>query len=273
MQATEGLTKRQTVAELVAVYEQAAESIRQGFALIAGAERRLNEAFTLGEWRDLSVRDRYNRAQFNWGNPDDTLEILRRDIWRIIVDRLEIRRMLSVARAKELDAQLEKGELPDITVESVATFARGFAENLDRMLEEAVQEVFEFLRPRGRAAEYKTNSQLEVPRRVILTYMVETWGYHGHPFHVGYDRPSAQLRALENVFTALDGKGSITKTHNGEIIDAINRSTDGTGETDYFRFRACRNRNLHLEFKRLDLLARLNQIAGGARLRPKPEAA
>lgn len=81
------------------------------------------------------------------------------------------------------------------------------------------------------------------------------------------------LRALENVFTALDGKGSITKTHNGEIIDAINRSTDGTGETDYFRFRACRNRNLHLEFKRLDLLARLNQIAGGARLRPKPEAA
>lgn len=269
MLSEEGLTKRLTVPELVAVYERAAADIRAAFGLIAGAEKRLNDAFTLGEWRDLSVRDRYRRASFNWGDPEDALEILRRDIWKTLVDRLEIRRMLSVARAKELDAQLDKGELPDITEENVAAFARGFAENLDRMLEEAVEEVFNFLRPGGRAAEYKTNSQLEVPRRVILTYMVEPWGYGSHPFHVGYDRPSAQLRALENVFTALDGKGSITKSHNGELVDAINQSTDGTGETAYFRFRACRNRNLHLEFLRPDLLARLNQIAGGARLKPK----
>src|SRR5436190_20361060 len=38
-------------------------------------------------------------------------------------------------------------------------------------------------------------------------------------------------------------------------------------ETDYFKFRCFRNRNLHQEFKRLDLVAKLNAIAGGMRLR------
>lgn len=103
---------------------------------------------------------------------------------------------------------------------------------------------------------------------MILPWAVEAWGF-GHPFHVSYGHHDAQLRAIENVFSALDGKGSISKTHNGLLVDAINQSADGRGETDYFRFRCFKNRNLHLEFRRLDLLARFNQIAGGARLRPK----
>jgi hypothetical protein len=68
------------------------------------------------------------------------------------------------------------------------------------------------------------------------------------------------------VFHALDGNGTI-KTHRGPLIDAIEAAKDGTGETDYFRFRCFRNRNLHLEFKRLDLVAKLNTVAGGMRLR------
>jgi len=42
---------------------------------------------------------------------------------------------------------------------------------------------------------------------------------------------------------------------------------DGIGETDYFAFRCFKNGNLHLIFKRPDLVRRLNQIAGGKRLR------
>ena len=52
-----------------------------------------------------------------------------------------------------------------------------------------------------------------------------------------------------------------------QLIDAIEAAKDGTGETEYLRFRCFRNRNLHLEFKRLDLVAKLNAIAGGMRLR------
>lgn len=51
------------------------------------------------------------------------------------------------------------------------------------------------------------------------------------------------------------------------LHDTITNSPDGTGKTDYFRFRCCLNGNLHLEFLRLDLVAKLNAVAGGNRLR------
>jgi hypothetical protein len=73
---------------------------------------------------------------------------------------------------------------------------------------------------------------------------------------------------LENVFTALDGNGQIAKRYNSVLEDAICSAPGGVGETDYFNFKAHRNGNLHISFRRRDLLARFNQIAGGARLRP-----
>lgn len=78
---------------------------------------------------------------------------------------------------------------------------------------------------------------------------------------------------MENVFHALDGKGSISKSHRGLLVDAIEALEwrgDGRGETELFEFRCFRNGNLHLRFKRLDLLKRFNQRAGGKRLRQKP---
>jgi len=54
------------------------------------------------------------------------------------------------------------------------------------------------------------------------------------------------------------------------VETAIGQSgREGRGETPLFRFKAFRNQNVHLEFKRLDLLKRFNQIAGGRRLKPK----
>ena len=127
-------------------------------------------------------------------------------------------------------------------------------------IEEAVREVFEFLRPRN--SRYKTNTEFEIGKRVILFALENKWG---GGFRVDHYREQ-NIRAIDNVFHALDGNGTI-KSHRGPLIDAIEASKDGTGETEYFRFRCFRNRNLHLEFKRLDLVAKLNAVAGGMRLR------
>jgi hypothetical protein len=138
---------------------------------------------------------------------------------------------------------------------------------IPEMAKEAVREVFEFLRPRKtRGHDYVTNEIFEIGPRVILPYQV-TRSY-GSTFSVDFeDKP--KLRALENVFSYLDGHGFAGKTFNGDLIDAINKCTTSkpTGETQYFKFRCCLNRNLHIEFKRLDLLARLNSQAGGTRLK------
>jgi len=261
---TDTLARRATVVELVHVYQQSADDIRAAYLVVSAAERKLNEHFSLGsEYRTIHIRDTGHRA-VNFDDPKNTIECLKRDVWHALVERLEIRRMLSVARAKQLDAQLERGELPEITEASVFAFAKGYADQLDTMLTEAVQEVFDFLRPRH--SSYKTNTEYALGRKVILGYMVDSdWLTH---YRVNYHR-EAELTALENVFAALDGKGQIHKNHRSDLQNAINSTRldgDGKGETEYFAFRCFRNRNLHLTFKRPDLVDRLNKIAGGKRL-------
>lgn len=77
-----------------------------------------------------------------------------------------------------------------------------------------------------------------------------------------------KLCAIDRVFHALDGNlRAMEHTNRTPLIDAINTS-GGVGQTDYFSFKAYQNGNLHLEFKRADLLARLNAVGGrGDRLR------
>jgi hypothetical protein len=243
--------------------------VRTAFALLARAEKSLNETFRMGDLHHIHVRDRYSHRSMNFGCVDDSLKELRRDVWQALVERLELRRMMSIAAWKTLDEQIQKGDPPPITRDSVTQMAQGFRDRMRDMLEEAVDEVFQWLRPPG--SKYKRNSELEVPQRVILSYCVSP-SWSGGRLDVNYHR-EPYLTALENVFRSLDGNGSTTKTHYSELSGAIKAAPKPwTGETEYFAFKACKNGNLHLTFRRLDLLARFNAIAGGARLRPKETA-
>ncbi len=81
------------------------------------------------------------------------------------------------------------------------------------------------------------------------------------------------MTAMDNVFHMLDGKG-IPPGYNGPLITAINQTgPEGKGQTDYFKFALyAGNGNMHLEFRRIDLVDQLNSVAGGGALRkPKPE--
>lgn len=267
------LANRQTIVELVAAYEQAAAGIRVGFARIARAENDLTRAFDSGEFKyTFSVRDRHNRGAIDFDDPEPYVKQLEREVWKALVERLEIRRMCSIKRAAEIDRQLEREELPELTVENVLSWANGIQDKLPDMIQEAVEEVFDWLRPRGQ--KYKTNSEFEIGQRVILTWVLEdsTWQ---NKFHVSH-YSQKNLTALENVFTALDGQGMVAKgSWQSKLADAINTTPLGVGrgETDYFKFRCFKNRNLHLEFKRPDLVDKLNKMAGGMRLRDKREEA
>jgi len=51
------------------------------------------------------------------------------------------------------------------------------------------------------------------------------------------------------------------------ILTALQTAGDGKGETNYFVFQCYQNNNIHLTFKRLDLVKLLNQVAGGGALK------
>lgn len=271
------IAPRRSVSECVAVYEQSVAEIKLACAMIADAERRMNETFTLGESGAIYLSV-HGRVSFD--HIEDNLHQIRMQVWRAIVERTEIRRMLSTKRAKELDALLERNRwnnrdqegLPEISVEAVQSLVKSFTAQMGDLLDEAIAEVFEKLRPHpAHRQTYKTNSEMEIGKRVILSRPV-AMGF-GHNFDVN-SHWDADLTAIENVFNALDGKGQITRGYYSDLSNAIKATPmigNGRGETDLFKFRCCGNGNLHLEFRRLDLLAALNRRAGGKRLRP-PEA-
>jgi hypothetical protein len=271
------LAKRHTVRELVAAFEAAEAVTRRCFAELAEASRALNAVFTDGNVCGIRIDASHSGSWDNFDNADRAVERMSRDAWGIIVEKLELRRMMSTSRWSELSKQLKEGDLPKITEANVFGFAKSYADALPEMIEEAVREVYDWLRPRdrehSRAGEYKTNQIYVVGERVVLPYMVESeWVKDG--FRVRFDRSQQQLIALENVFRALDGAGNVGKEHFSVLERAIKESgPKGVGETEYFGFRAFKNGNLHLRFKRRDLLGRFNQIAGGKRLRPNQEAA
>lgn len=263
------LTKKLSIPDLVAVYERSEADIRAGFALVARAQQALNDAFTLDSNHGIAIQN--HRDQIHFDDPERNLKLVRQSIWRTLVERLELRRFMSISAWTELQKQLDQTDaVPEITEATIAAMAEQFSSRMPEMLEAAVAEVFNYLRPPG--SRYKRNSEFEVPKRVVLSFVIDQWyakGYASKPMHVNYTYEQ-NLTALENVFQALDGSGSVSKSHYSELSGAIKRTLLGElGETKYFRFRGYRNGSLHLLFLREDLLLKFNQIAGGNRLRSK----
>jgi len=258
------LARRLSVSELVRVYQDAERKMREGVRLIASAEAELASTFTLDSSHRFYLLAGHSALRTTEQDIEAHAERWRRDAWGAIVERLELRRMMSITAWKELQEQIEKGECPPIDEPTVNAMVAQFSAALPEMLEQAVKEVFDWLRPCR--THYKSNSQLEVPRRVCMTWMLER-GFRGPVINY---RQEPNLTALENVFTALDGRGQITKQHYSEISLAIKTCKDwpAVGETPYFAFRGYKNGALHITFKRLDLLTRFNAIAGGKKLRP-----
>lgn len=262
------LTAKRTLPELVDVYVKACADIEHAFSIVNSAELRLTDAFgDPTRFRSVSVHQ--GRDYIRWDEPKDSLKEVKRQVWRCIVDRSEVRRFLSISEAEKLDHQLEKGEMPEITLQSVSDFVNSMTSQLPALADAAIVEVFDWLRPRaGYAADrYKTNKKEVVGERVCISSVVKFEGkFTTTPYQVNYYQEK-RLTALENVFRAIDGQGQRTKSHYSELSNAIKASTDGKGETAYFEFKAYKNGSLHIRFKRADLLKKFNARAGGKNLK------
>ncbi len=268
---TTALAPHLTIGQLVKAYHDAVARIRVAFGELNQAVTGINLAFGSGEEDHTGISLRGRSRSYSLGDfeLDDVIDNLRKEVWYYIVSKLEIRRFLSIKRCEELDDNLDKGRMPEITEENIASLMASFVSQVDAMVQEAVVEIYDWLRPHEDSyrAKYKSNNQYVLGKKVVLTGAIEIWGFNGCPYHV-HHWTSPRLRALENVFSGLDGKGTVTKTHNGVLIDAIQAATDGHGATEYFEFRCFKNRNLHITFLREDLVAKFNAIASGKTLKP-----
>lgn len=259
------IVPRATVRELIACYEQAVADVTEAFRLLSGAQKSLDARFKLGgTYSSITVTT--DGCHVPSLQLTKALARLERDAWSNIIDRLDVRRMMPTAKVKQLEEQIETNKMPPLTEDTAMQLAAQCLSQLDTLLDELVAEVFDWLRPQERTTEskYKRNQRDVVGKRVVLPGAVKKHPTNGYTVH---SYTSQQLSCLENVFLALDGKGSVHRGYYSALYNAINESADGNGSTTYFQFRCHKNSNLHLEFLRDDLLAEFNRRAGGMHLK------
>ena len=241
-------------------YRKAIADMEAGVALLQKASSDLLFAFGQGARRagPFDYRDKHRGTNFDLVPKDIELE-WRKTAWEILVDRMELKRVCSCARAAEIDKQINDPKtLPEITEANMLAMLSGAYQNLGDFLQEAVVEVFERLRPWQPGGNvWKTNKVFEVGPRVVLNGYIEMkWG---GGFRCSYYSDRTQvIRCLDNVMHLLDGKGPVP-THAGPLVDALNSpANNGRVETEYFEAKCFKRGTLHLHFKRADLLAELN---------------
>lgn len=252
------LATRKTIEELSAVHQAAVDKIERAYALLAEAQAELKSAFS----EKLSGFDTVDRNIYS-SDPLDVCEGIKtkvtRTAWRAAIDRLGIRKVLSVKRTEELNDRLDshsKFIWPAFTTANVMNEFIELSKAANSLLAESVKEVYEYLRPGAtQFNKHKTNNKyarFALGKKVILT---NVFAYRR--YLTEYSEPN--IVAMDRVFYALDGK-SITDSYVSPLVDKMNTSKDG--ETEYFKYKIYQNGNMHLEFKRMDLVDKLNRIAG-----------
>ena len=252
-----------TIPELEEIYNRNMEKIHLAYVELQEARDELRKAFACGSGMDTISKD--------WcGSPLDMYDKVKNEIksaaWRYAYNKMNIKRFLSVRRMKQFDDGFyNEKEIPEFSAKNVYDMLGSAVKASKDYLEEAILEVYEYLRPAAKQwnSVHKTNmknGKYALGNKVIITGVI-TSAYGRDLVVNNYYGRDKQLIAVDRVFHALDGKSfDNDKIYVSELVDAIN--TQGNGETEYFKFKAYKNGNLHLEFKRMDLVQKLNQIAG-----------
>jgi hypothetical protein len=264
-----------TAVEMASVYSVSTKKVFELIGELKQEIDKLKQVFDDDYGFSLDLYFNGSRCDIDRCSEELSLQF-KRAAWSKIVEKLGIMKYMSHKRAEKLRSQLsgdhrkyfydgaqESEPLPEIDETTIAEVLMGMAHSAGEFLEEAIREEYDFWKP-GRS-EYKSNDPFTLSNKVISTYMVECPYYGG--WRAVYSR-AQHLTSIDNIFHALDGKG-FSKEYKSTLISAIETSKDGRGETEYFRFKCYKNHNIHLEFKRLDLLQEFNMISGRNRL-PEP---
>lgn len=212
---------------------------------------------------------------------DECLEI-ERCAWRAFVDDLHLREILSIAARKKLDEQLSlhrrgygrEGALPPFTEAHVFGFFEQTCAQIPNLIREALQEVFTWLTPSQRWTGCKTSDEFRIGKKVIVCYVAELSYKRG--LKVNYSR-RAEVDALGNALSMLAGRG-VRKSRAekeedrklvGSYADAWSHDWEAgrVYEDEFLTAKPFANGNVHITFKRTDLVEQINQAGAELVLR------
>ena len=176
--------------------------------------------------------------------------------WRRAFDVTNFSQLMDTKARKEFESSLEK-DPPAFTVDNVRSIFLSQVQDAEMMFARGLVNVFLGLCRR----ELKTNqaNAFKVERKVIMGSMVGL--SFGGGLEVGrgmYYYGSDKLNDIDRVFKTLDDKIYVPRSLETAMNEAFKKYE--VFEDDYYRAKAFKNGNMHLEFKRSDLLEKANQV-------------
>jgi hypothetical protein len=188
--------------------------------------------------------------------PEDEARIRRElddRMWRRAFDLTGFKQLMD-AKAVEV---FEKSLSPSPPEFTAATIRATFIElqiNADSMFRRGVFNVFKLL-----SDTYRTNERepFRIGQKVVMTTMVGMSVRRGLNIKTGWGTASSRLNDLDRVFQTLDGKQFLPHTLESAMNAAFEQGA--VFENENYRAKAFKNGNLHLEFKRKELLDKVNE--------------
>lgn len=259
--------RKDSLEELIGHRNRALELARQGVLLLAEAEKAAKRAAPMENHAGF-VREMFDRCGYaithiegeHPGSKHDALAeamaVARKRVdmfaWQSLQRLSGLRNLMDSQATQEFAKQLSE-KPPEFTVDNIKATYFSLAEQSADIFERGLVNVFHGLNSRR----YKTNSAFRIGKRAVLSGVLGSfgsgWNYYAHGRETIAD--------LDRCFHVLDGKRPPEASNAADVIEFGYKQKQAVVDTPYFSARLFRgNKNIHLTFKRLDLVDRANDI-------------
>jgi predicted RNA methylase len=251
------LIPRATVDEIEAHRARALALYGEAFEKLNEANRAAGSAAQSGAFGPVLTPDRYQAHKaFNMGDREAFLEDTRkgidRAVWGYLIRATNLERLMDRTARDDFRKQLDDCP-PPATADNLLATMETFLGDAPTIFARGVAEAFSKLDRR-----FRSHDGFKIGSRVVLSHAMSEHGGWNH-----YQHRDEDLRDVERAFYVFDGKPHPDRS--AGIVGAIDLARPyGASafevECDYFRVRVFKNGNIHLYFKRDDLLNRVNLL-------------
>lgn len=241
------LISRTQISDLVKSYDLSKANLTEAMALVRAAE----------DFRDsiMPPDSQYSyrkptclTSDRNGGLDANTtlkasLDELKLSYWQHIHGLTNIRQLLTPARQKEMDEQMNKpADLPEINLDNINSTLMELRANTAIFLQETVEEVFQYLIP-GRHQEHKTPKRHMVGQKCIITnFYSDYWSTFNH-WH------RDKIKSFFMVISILSGEGFKGKIMDELLLHLRENDYSVNFEHEYFTIKRFKNENAHIIWK------------------------
>lgn len=240
---TDALIRNFDLITIEAEYKRAVLLLRDSFANFDAIENIYKLYFNC-EYSPLSSVLTRHTVEYH-------IKDLTQKAWYQVIEKMQIRDFLSQKKREEIDRMVSENRMPEFTAMNISHFITDAAQNINTIVQDLAVSVWNFIKPHR--TDYKTNCK-DIPNKAVLKYIFTNFPTYSFDYNKW-----ASLKDLDNIFHLLDGKGVVK--YPGGICTAINGTKERFAETEYFKLKWYGNGNLHVEFKRMDLVQKLSVLA------------